>query len=87
MKTFNLWLFFMLCLNTLYGASASIAINTMNTGIQNLYQLVLEQNKYIEQIVNIDKQILFLMKKESLLIKQRNELLNNAWHIEAENEF
>lgn len=67
-----------------YAKSASVAINSMNNSASTLKNTVEKQNNECKKIFNLSKKILMETKKSLFFVKQRNELILNAWRIEAE---
>lgn len=78
------YLIYILFLNYCFGASASVAIGLMDGSIQLMQKTIDKQNDELKKNINLEKKILLENKRANFYAKQRNELIMNAWHIQAE---
>lgn len=67
-------------------AGATSEINSMDNEVKNLKNIAKDQDNEIEDKINLGKLILVEVKRNIFLIKQKNELILNYWHIKSQTE-
>ncbi|CAM3313583.1 hypothetical protein [Helicobacter labetoulli] len=88
MKNKNIFsiLFIFLSSFSICFANSTSKVNSMENEVKNLKNIAKDQNNEIEDIVNLGKLILVELKRKIFLIKQKNELILNYWHIKSQIE-
>ncbi|EAH8851028.1 hypothetical protein YZ17_06985 [Campylobacter lari] len=75
------WIFIFLFNTTIYANSATQSINNMNLNINQLDKINTNQNKRNNEIIALNKEQLFELKKHNFLFIQYNNLLLNFYKI------